>query len=79
MITQEFKDQMRKFLISAFDNRDYILYTPWSLGCDMSFDDNLFMIRAPIIAGGEILDFFREEGLKVDNIGMGLFRVSLAL
>lgn len=76
MITQEFKDQMREFLISAFDVRSSVLYSPYSLADDMSFDEDLFMIRAPLFVGFELLDFFREEGLHVNKTQCGLYTIS---
>lgn len=79
MITNEFKEQLRQFIMAIFDVSESFLYSPWSLSDDMSFDDSLFIMRSPILTGKEILNFFKEEGLKVDDIGMGLFRVSLAL
>lgn len=79
MITQEFKDQMREFLISAFDVSSSVLYSPYSLSNDMSFDEELFIIRAPLFAGRELLNFFKEEGLCVNNIGYGLYTISLTL
>ena len=79
MITQEFKDQMREFLISAFDVRSSVLYSPYSLANDMSFDEELFMIRAPLSVGRELLNFFREEGLCVRKIDCGLYTISLTL
>jgi hypothetical protein len=79
MITQEFKDQMREFLISAFDVRSSVLYSPYSLADDMSFDEGLFMIRAPLLVGFELLDFFKEEGLQVNKTKCGLYTISLTL
>lgn len=79
MITQEFKNQMREFLISAFDVRSSVLYSPYSLADDMSFDEDLFMIRAPLLAGRELLDFFKEEGLSVKEADCGLYTISLTL
>jgi hypothetical protein len=79
MITQEFKDQMRKFLISAFDVHSSILYSPYSLANDMSFDEDLFMIRAPLLVGRELLSFFEEEGLCVRKTDSGLYTISLTL
>jgi hypothetical protein len=79
MITQEFKGQMREFLISAFDVRSSVLYSPYSLADDMSFDEGLFMIRAPLPVGRELLNFFKEEGLCVNDIGYGLYTISLTL
>ena len=79
MITQEFKDQMRAFLISAFDVHSSILYSPYSLANDMSFDEDLFMIRAPLLVGRELLNFFKEEGLCVRKIDCGLYTISLTL
>lgn len=76
MITQEFKDQMRKFLISAFNTRSSILYSPMSLNNDMSFDENLFMIRAPMVVGQELLEFFEEEGLSVKDLRFGVYSIS---
>jgi hypothetical protein len=79
MITQEFKDQMREFLISAFDVRSSVLYSPYSLSNDMSFDEDLFMIRAPFSVGRELLNFFKEEGLCVRETNCGLYTISLTL
>lgn len=79
MITQEFKDQMREFLKYAFDVRSSVLYSPHSLSDDMSFNEELFIIRAPMIVGKEILDFFSEEGLRVENIKYGLYSISPVL
>jgi hypothetical protein len=79
MITQEFKNQMREFLISAFDVRSSVLYSPYSLADDMSFDKDLFIIRAPLLAGRELLDFFKEEGLSVKETDCGLYTISLTL
>jgi hypothetical protein len=79
MITQEFKDQMREFLISAFDVRSSVLYSPYSLADDMSFNEEWSMIIAPMLVGQELLSFFKEEGLHVNNIRCGLYVISLTL
>lgn len=79
MITQEFKDQMRDFLISAFDVRGSVFYSPHSLSNDMSFSEDLFLISAPIIVGGEILEFFENEGLCVKKLSGGLYSISPVL
>ena len=79
MITQEFKNQMREFLISAFDVRSSVLYSPYSLADDMSFDEELFIISAPMFVGRELLDFFKEEGLCVSKSDCGLYTISLTL
>jgi hypothetical protein len=79
MITKEFKNQMRDFLISVFDVRSSVLCSPYSLNNDMSFDEDLFMIRAPLIEGQELLDFFVEEGLCVKKTDFGLYTISLIL
>lgn len=79
MITQEFKDQMREFLISAFDVRGSVFYSPHSLSNDMSFSEDLFLISAPMIVGGEILDFFKNEGLCVKELSGGLYSISPVL
>lgn len=76
MITEEFKKQLREFLISVFEVRSSVLYSPYSLSEDMSFDEDLFMIRAPLLVGEEILEFFKSEGLKVEKMPVGLFKVS---
>lgn len=76
MITEEFKKQLREFLISVFEVRSSVLYSPYSLADDISFDEELFMIRAPFLVGQEILEFFKSEGLKVEKIPLGIFIVS---
>lgn len=79
MITQEFKKQLRTFLASAFSVKSEVLYSPCSLKEDIYFDESLFMIRAPLYAGGEILDFFIAEGLNVKDMKYGFYSISPVL